>query len=93
MACPSCLPAAADRLPCPALPCPHALQLLLPEDFSLARPAAEAREVGRAGPGPLGLQLTISPQLLADINACMPGSQHVAPMAPPTGVSTSVAAA
>ncbi|KAI7839234.1 hypothetical protein COHA_006932 [Chlorella ohadii] len=68
-------------------------ELLLPEDFSLARPAAEAREVGRAGPGPLGLQLTISPQLLADINACMPGSQHVAPMAPPTGVPTSVAAA
>lgn len=72
---------------------PPLLQLLLPEDFSLARPAAEAREAGRAGPGPLGLQLTISPQLLADINACMPSSGHVAPLAAPAGMVASAGSA
>lgn len=77
----------------PTLPhLPH-LQLLLPEDFSLARPAAEAREAGRAGPGPLGLQLTISPQLLADINACLPGSRGGAPLAPPVAMVAGAATA
>ena len=64
---------------CPpgALPMPATTyELLLPEDFSLARPAAEARERGAAAVqrGPLGLRLTVSPDLLADISSCLGAS-------------------
>lgn len=61
----------ATARPCAPSARPPPAQLLLPEDFSLARPAAEAREAGRSGPGPLGLHLTVSPSLLAEINACL----------------------
>ena len=81
-------PAAHKPLAGPALPVqgtsltpahpPPLAQLLLPEDFSLARPAVEAREAGSCAPGPLGLRLTVSPKLLADINACLAPAPAVA---------------
>ena len=89
---PGAAEAAAAELPqlsikwCPpgALPAPASThELLLPEDFSLARivapEQAPERAVGGAsgastaagGQGPLGLRLTVCPTLLADINSCL----------------------
>ncbi|KAL4427905.1 hypothetical protein ABPG75_001994 [Micractinium tetrahymenae] len=71
---------------CPpgSLPVPATTyDLLLPDNFSLARAAAEACDnAGSAGTrGPLGLRLTVTPDLLADFNATLHG-QH-APLRPP----------
>lgn len=54
-------------LPVPA----SSYELLLPEDFSLARTAAEAGTNGPASGGPLRLKLTITPELLAGLNSAL----------------------
>lgn len=64
---------------CPpgSLPMPSTTyDLLLPEDFSLARTATEACHnacAGGGGRGPLGLRLTITPDLLTNLNATLHG--------------------
>lgn len=62
-----------------ALPAPASTyELLLPEDFSLhaGQPgASEACGAGACTRGPLGLRLTLSPDLLADINSCLAAQQ------------------
>lgn len=70
---------------CPpgALPVPASTyHLLLPEDFSLARPAATRTNGGASAAaggcgGPLGLRLTITPDLLASVNAAVQVQRQV----------------
>lgn len=54
------------RCPPGTLPAPASShELLLPEDFNLTQPAVQVPA------GPLGLRLTVSPTLLADVNSCL----------------------
>ncbi|PSC69837.1 DNA helicase II ATP-dependent DNA helicase [Micractinium conductrix] len=71
---PPAFPLPSIRL-CPpgSLPLPATTyDVLLPKDFSIARVAQEARDSGSGtSPGPLGLRLTVTPELLAGINASL----------------------